>query len=101
MANYEPNFDIIDLASYTPEIELTTKGHEGTYVLSPGNEDSTFADNRKFVFSLNPLPLLYATFRRETAIQRRPPVAQMRQPRRGVRSQARRYLPLSPRGGRW
>jgi hypothetical protein len=31
---------------------------------------------------------------------RRPPAAQRRPPRRGVRSQARRHLPLPPRGGR-
>jgi hypothetical protein len=31
---------------------------------------------------------------------RRPPAAQRRRPRSGVRSQARRHLPLPPRGGR-
>jgi hypothetical protein len=34
-------------------------------------------------------------------VLRRPPAAQRRRPRRGVRSQARRHLPLPPRGGRW
>jgi hypothetical protein len=34
-------------------------------------------------------------------LPRRPPAAQRRPPRRGVRSQARRHLPLPPRGGRW
>jgi hypothetical protein len=32
---------------------------------------------------------------------RRPPAAQRRRSRRGVRSQAYRHLPLPPRGGRW
>jgi hypothetical protein len=31
----------------------------------------------------------------------RPPATQRRRPRRGVRSQARRHLPLPPHGGRW
>jgi hypothetical protein len=33
--------------------------------------------------------------------RRRPPAAQRRRPRRGVRLQARWHLPLPPRGGRW
>jgi hypothetical protein len=59
---YKLTLVVVDLLSYTYGIKLSTKGPEGTGVLSLGNEDFAFTDNRRVVLSLSyPLPLLYAT----------------------------------------
>jgi hypothetical protein len=77
-------FNVIEL---TPAADQPTDFHSG--------EELT-ADQRE-----NFRSLLYDDFSELLQLVGRPPAAQLRRPRRGVRSQARRHLPLPPRVGRW